>query len=158
MQGRLGGKNPIAARAVISYKTRRMKIMFAVLVATVLPWVSSLRAGQSDNSSERLRKDLEELNVLLERYTELHPAVIAKRQQIAELQKGLSAASVKESQSLQSAREELKRLLEKYTDRRPAVVEQRQRISLLEERQKVVTRTATALQKALAELNVLLQT
>ena len=64
-----------------------MKKSLIIYLAAMLPWLSLFAADQSHSTSDNLKGAREELNVLLERYTEQHPAVIAKRMQFTELEK-----------------------------------------------------------------------
>ncbi len=111
-----------------------MRILWTVFLAGLLTG-AGWPAQASRNVSDELKQSREELNELLTKYTDQHPRVQMKREQIAQLQKaaalqGASGASLqtKKARELHKATEELNELLTKYTDQHPAVVAKRHQI------------------------------
>ncbi|HZR20698.1 MAG TPA: hypothetical protein VFE51_25685 [Verrucomicrobiae bacterium] len=87
----------------------------------------------------RLLKAREELDELLTKYTNQHPLLVAKHEQIAGLERAAAlqgssepSLQLQKARELQKALEELNDLVRKYTDQHPAVVAKRQQIVVLE--------------------------
>jgi hypothetical protein len=129
-----------------------MKILWTVCLAMLLG-TAGLGAQASQSASDGLNKSREELKELLTKYTDLHPLVMMKREQIGNLEKVVAL------RELLKAREELGELLTKYTNLHPLLVAKREQIAGLEKaaaRQRGSEASlagARDLQKALEELN-----
>jgi hypothetical protein len=115
-----------------------MKILWTVCLAVLLGG-AGLAAQASRSASDELNKSREELKQLLTKYTNQHPRVLMKREQIVNLEKAAALQGNSEpllqlpkARELQKALENLKELLTKFTDQHPAVVAKRQQIVALE--------------------------
>ncbi len=106
-----------------------MKILWIACWTVVLTG-AGLAASTLPNPSGELNESREELNALSTNYTDQHPLVLMKREQIAKLDQAVAL----EQLQLQKAREQLKDLLTKYTDQHPLVVAKRGEIAGLEKK------------------------
>jgi uncharacterized protein involved in exopolysaccharide biosynthesis len=97
---------------------------------TVMLTSASFAAGPSSSLRDELRRSREELNALLIKYTDKHPLVVAKRDQIAKLEKSIPVHQL--HMQLRIASEDLENLLTKYTEKHPLVVAKREQIAALE--------------------------
>ena len=101
----------------------------------------ALALSVSQNSAE-LRKLRDQLNDLLLRYSEEHPAVKKLRSQIADLEQkqnrkaALQLTLSHDTPRMLKLREQLTDLLVRYTDQNPAVQKVRLQIAELEQKQK----------------------
>src|SRR5579859_3616992 len=117
--------------------------MKSVLIACLIPLLPGgvLAGDPLPSTANELQKGREELNDLLTRYTERHPLVMARRQEIVALEKRAALQQPQQAkptyspqllESLRKAREELNDLLTRYTERHPLAVARRAEIVALE--------------------------
>ncbi len=118
-----------------------MKRVLSVCLTVLLPGLL-LAAGRSRSTGYELQKANEELQGLRIRYTDQHPLVLAKREQIGALEKraalrqheqSVPGRSPQNKKALQKACQELNALLTRYTERHPLVVAKREQIVSLEQ-------------------------
>jgi|SRR5581483_4739033 len=135
-----------------------MKILWTVCLAVLLSG-AGLASQAPRSAPDELNKPREELKELLTKYTDEHPRVLMKREQIANLEKLVALYR------LLKAREELDELLTKYTNQHPLLVAKHEQIAGLERaaalqgssEPSLQLQKARELQKALEELNDLVR-
>ena len=119
-----------------------MEIVWIVCL-TMMMTSRGLSSDTFPGASDELNKSRQDLNVLLTKYTDQYPLVVAKREQIAGLEKSVApqwraqqspqpAPALGRVRELQKALQELNHLLTKYTDQHPLVVAKHQQIIALE--------------------------